>query len=64
MNPPSRTKLIPLIKICDPKNKQRSVIVIFGKAGSGKSVLTNNMCELYRVQNPTQKIYFISNNKR
>lgn len=55
-------KLIPLIKICDPKNKQRSVIVIFGKAGSGKSVLTNNICELYRVQNPLQKIYFISNN--
>lgn len=55
-------KLIPLIKGYDPKNKQRSVIVIFGKSGSGKSVLTNRICELYHSMNTDKKIYFVSNN--
>lgn len=55
-------KLVPMIKMYDPQNKQRSVVVIFGKSGSGKSVLTNRMCELYISLNPKKKIYFITNN--
>lgn len=55
-------KLIPMIKGYDPNNKQRSVIVVFGMSGSGKSVLTNSICELYKSMNPKKKIYFLTNN--
>ena len=55
-------KMIPMIKQFDPSNRQRSVYLIFGKAGSGKSVLTNRICELYKLMNPTKKIFFITNN--
>ena len=55
-------KLVPMVKMYDPKNKQRSIIVIFGKAGSGKSVLTNRICELYNIMNNNKKNYFITNN--
>lgn len=55
-------RFLPIIQQCKTNNLQRSVIVIFGASGSGKSVLTNSICKTYNKFKPNQKIYFISNN--
>lgn len=55
-------KILPILNQHVKDNLQRSVMVIFGASGSGKSVLTNQVCEIYHLLNPRQKIYFISNN--
>lgn len=55
-------QLLPIIRQCKENNLQRSVMVIFGASGSGKSVLTNSISEIYKSMQPNHKIFLISNN--
>lgn len=55
-------QFLPIVQMTNPKNIQRSVFVIFGMGGSGKSVLTNSICQTYNALNPKKNIYFITNN--
>ena len=43
--------------------KERSVFMVCGMSGSGKSTYTANLCKMYHEQYPDNKIYLFSNKK-
>lgn len=55
-------RFCPIIESSSKENKQTTRMVIFGKGGSGKSVLVNRICEIFHSQNPDIPIYFLTNN--
>lgn len=54
-------KLLPMLQI-DEENQQRTICVLYGSSGSGKSYLANKIAMLYKQLYRRNKIYFISNN--
>lgn len=55
-------RFFPIIESSTNENKQTTRMVIFAKAGAGKTVLINRMCELFHLQYKDKPIFFISNN--
>lgn len=55
-------RFCPVIESSSTENKQTTRMVIFAKAGAGKTVLVNRICEVFHSKNPEKPIYFITNN--
>lgn len=53
---------LPMITFHTDKNIQRDVYIVFGAAGSGKSVFINFLAMLHSKLQPKQKILFFTNN--